>query len=63
MAEGGWGELVDTIIDEQQDEIFRLWDENHHLRKTSQDQRRINGALREENSSLRKELFALVVDY
>ena len=63
MAKGGWGESADTIIEEQQDEIFRLSDENEHLRKASQDQRRLNGVLREENSSLRKELAALVPDY
>jgi FtsZ-binding cell division protein ZapB len=53
----------DVVIEEQIDEITRLADENKHLRKTSQDQRRLNGALREENNTLRKKLAALVPDY
>ena len=40
---------LDDIINDQLDEIFRLSDENKHLRKASQEQRRINGELREEN--------------
>ena len=51
------------LTEEQIDEITRLADENRHLRKTSQDQRRLNGALREENNTLRKKLAALVPDY
>ena len=54
---------LDDIINDQLDEIFRLSDENKHLRKASQDQRRINGELREENRELTQKLRALEADY
>ena len=54
---------LDDIINDQLDEIFRLSDENKHLRKSSQEQRRINGQLREENKELTQRVRALQVDY
>ena len=54
---------LDDIIDDQLDEILRLSDENKHLRKASQEQRRINGELREENKELLQKLRALEADY
>jgi len=54
---------LDDIINDQLDEIFRLSDENKHLRKASQEQRRINGQLREENKELTQRVRALQVDY
>ena len=54
---------LDDIIDDQLDEILRLSDENKHLRKASQEQRRINGELREENKGLLQKLRAREADY
>ena len=54
---------LDDIINDQLDEIFRLSDENKHLRKASQEQKRINGQLREENKELTQRVRALQVDY
>ena len=54
---------LDDIINDQLDEIFRLSDENKHLRKASQEQKRINGQLREENKELIQRVRALQVDY
>ena len=54
---------LDDIINDKLDEIFRLSDENKHLRKASQEQRRINGQLREENKELTQRVRALQVDY
>ena len=54
---------LDEIIEEQQDEILRLSDENRHLRKASQEQRRINGELREENRTLTQMVRAFNADY
>ena len=54
---------LDEIINEQQDEIARLSDENRHLRKASQEQRRINGELREHNAKLLHQVRALEPDY
>ena len=54
---------LDDIINDQLDEIFRLSDENKHLRKASQEQRRINGELREENRELTQKLRAREADY
>ena len=54
---------LDDIIREQQDEILRLSDENRHLRKASQEQRRINGELREENRTLTQMVRAFNADY
>jgi predicted RNase H-like nuclease (RuvC/YqgF family) len=54
---------LDEIIREQEDEILRLSDENRHLRKASQEQRRINGELRAENSSLVQQVHALSPEY
>ena len=54
---------LDDIINDQLDEIFRLSDENKHLRKASQEQRRINGQLREEHKELTQRVRALQVDY
>jgi hypothetical protein len=44
------------IVEEQQDELDRLKIENRLLRKASQEQRGINGALREENTILEQQL-------
>ena len=54
---------LDEIINEQGDEIARLTDENRHLRKASQEQRRINGELRGENTILKQQVRALTPDY
>ena len=54
---------LDEIINEQLDEIARLSDENRHLRKASQEQRSINGALREDIKVLTQTVRALQVDY
>ena len=54
---------LDEIINEQLDEIARLSDENRHLRKASQEQRSINGALREDTKVLTQTVRALQVDY
>ena len=54
---------LDEIINEQLDEIARLSDENRHLRKASQEQRRLNGELREENTGLKQKVRALTPDY
>jgi len=54
---------LDDIIEDQLDEILRLSDENKHLRKASQEQRRINGELREENREITQKLRALEADY
>jgi len=54
---------LDDIIEDQLDEILRLSDENKHLRKASQEQRRINGELREENKEITQKLRALEADY
>ena len=54
---------LDEIINEQLDEIARLSDENRHLRKASQEQRRLNGELREEVSTLKQRVSALTPDY
>jgi FtsZ-binding cell division protein ZapB len=54
---------LDEIINEQLDEIARLSDENKHLRKASQEQRRINGELRGENTILKQQVRSLQVDY
>ena len=62
MAKTFAGEL-EAIIDEQMDEIFRLKDENNHFRKASQEQRSLNGQLREENTELLQKLRALEADY
>jgi hypothetical protein len=51
MAKTFVGEL-EAIIDELHDELDRLKIENRLLRKASQEQRGINGALREENTML-----------
>jgi hypothetical protein len=45
-----------NIVEEQQDELDRLKIENRLLRKASQEQRGINGALREENTILEQQL-------
>jgi hypothetical protein len=44
------------IIEGQQDELDRLKIENRLLRKASQEQRGINGALREANTILEQQL-------
>jgi methyl-accepting chemotaxis protein len=54
---------LDEIINEQLDEIARLSDENKHLRKASQEQRRINGELREDVKELTQRVRSLEVDY
>ena len=54
---------LDEIINEQLDEIARLSDENKHLRKASQEQRRLNGELREENTGLKQKVRAVTPDY
>ena len=54
---------LDEIINEQLDEIARLSDENKHLRKASQEQRRLNGELRGENTILKQQVRSLQVDY
>ena len=54
---------LDEIINEQLDEIARLSDENKHLRKASQEQRRLNGELRVENTGLKQKVRALTPDY
>ena len=54
---------LDEIINEQLDEIARLSDDNRHLRKASQEQRRLNGELREENTGLKQKVRALTPDY
>ena len=54
---------LDEIINAQLDEIAGLSDENKHLRKASQEQRRLNGELREENTGLKQKVRALTPDY
>jgi hypothetical protein len=44
------------VVEEQQEELDRLKIENRLLRKASQEQRGINGALREENTILTQQL-------
>ena len=62
MSKRFTGELA-SIINEQQEEIARLKDENRHFRKASQEQRSINGQLREENTTLLQQLRAIEPDY
>jgi FtsZ-binding cell division protein ZapB len=62
MAKTFAGEL-EAIIDELQEDISRLKDENRRFRKASQEQRGLNGQLREENATLLKQLRALEPDY
>ena len=47
---------MEGIIEELQDELDRIKIENRLLRKASQEQRGINGGLREENNALAKQL-------
>ena len=44
------------IVEEQQEELDRLKIENRLLRKAAQEQRGINGELREENTILAQQL-------
>ena len=54
---------LNDIISEQQNEIYRLVDENNHLRKASKEQRILNGRLRDENKELTQKVRAYDVDY
>jgi dsDNA-specific endonuclease/ATPase MutS2 len=54
---------LESIIEELQEEVFKLKDENRHFRKASQEQRGINGQLREENATLLQQLRAIEPDY
>jgi hypothetical protein len=55
MAKTFVSQLKD-IVEEQQEELNRLKIENRLLRKASQEQRGINGELREENTILAQQL-------
>ena len=50
-------------IEELQEELERIRIENRLLRKASQEQRGINGQLREENTTLLQQLHAIEPDY
>ena len=54
---------LNGIIEELQDELERIKIENRLLRKASQEQRGINGQLREENTTLLQQLHAIEPDY
>ena len=55
MAKTFASQLKD-IVEEQQEELDRLKIENRLLRKAAQEQRGINGELREENTILAQQL-------
>jgi len=55
MAKTFASQLKD-IVEEQQEELNRLKIENRLLRKAAQEQRGINGELREENTILAQQL-------
>jgi len=54
---------LNGIIEELQEELERIKIENRLLRKASQEQRGINGQLREENTTLLQQLHAIEPDY
>jgi len=54
---------LNGIIEELQEELERIRIENRLLRKASQEQRGINGQLREENTTLLQQLHAIEPDY
>ena len=54
---------MEGIIEELQEELERIKIENRLLRKASQEQRGINGQLREENTTLLQQLHAIEPDY